>query len=430
MIRARHGGLLLAAALALVSFAAGCNAIFGIREGEPAGGGGPGGSGGAGGSGASSAGGSGGSGVVCPPEKPGTCDGAYLSDADNCCLPGRSCQGGECVDGVCLSAPHGQTVQGSEAIAVVRSGDLVLWSGGNERAIYKSDEDGDGLGTLVGGGQHDLDFVTMIAADPDPSGYVFFTDYDGGRIGRASIETGQTVILAEVPAAIVPGAEARWGRILVHGDHVYWALDFQADDGAGQLGKHIWRAPREPADPLPVAAEMVVMTTGAFGIAADDEHLYFGNSDSGTIERLAFSDIGQKDGNGDPVLGPPEVLAGGQGLIGEIAVDDGNVYWAYEGEVRYQKKDQPMSSISSVFGLDSYVWGIVSDGRDIYISTVGGGAGLRGALWRAPVGGSVAELLHQTEAFPEYNPVYNVTADCDTVYFIVQQGGHVRRLTK
>lgn len=430
MISARDGGLLLAASLALAPAIAGCNAIFGIVDGQPGASGGPGGSGASSGSA-----GSGGSSAVCPPEKPATCEEAYLADADNCCVAGRSCQGGECVDGACLSAPHGQTAQGGEAIGVVRTGDLVLWSGGWERSIYSSDEDGDGFGTLVGDAQHDFNYVTMIAADPDPSGYVFFTDYAGSRIGRASIATGQTVVLAQVPDSVVPGAEARWGRILVHGDHVYWTMDFQATDGmGGQLGKHIWRAPREPADPLPVDAEMVVMTTGAFGIAADDSHLYFGNSDgSGTVERLAFADIGLRDGSGDPVLGTPEVLADGQGLIGDVAVDGENVYWAVGSEVRHQKKDVPSGSITTIFGLDSYVWGIASDGRDVYISTVGDSSSVQGALWRRPVADNVApELLYRTEGdgVTEYKSVYTIAEDCDTVYFVVQQGGLIRRVTK
>lgn len=427
MIRARLGGLFLAASIVLLPIAAGCNAIFGIRDGQPEGGGGSAGGGGAGGTGAG--------GAVCPPVKPEECMGdAFLADGDNCCIAGRSCQGGACVDGVCQSTPHGQTAQGGESIGVVRTGDLVLWSGGWERAIYRTDVDGGGFGTLVGGAQHDLNYVTMIAADPDSDGYVFFTDYDGGRIGRASIETGQTVVLAEVPTSVVPIAKARWGRILVHGDHVYWSLDFQADDGmGGQAGKHIWRAPREPAEPLPVEAEMVVMTTGAFGIAADDDHLYFGNSDTGTVERLAFSDIGNTDGNGAPILGTPEILAQGQGTIGDVAVDEENVYWAVENQVRYQRKDLPGSSISTVFGLDSWVWGIAPDGRDIYISTVGDGSTVQGALWRAFIDRSAQpERLYQTEgdAVTSYKSVYTLAQDCDTVYFVIQQGGLVRRVTK
>lgn len=429
MLRARPGRpSVLAAALLLLS-AAGCNEVFGIRDGHPEGGGG---AGGTASTGATGAGGSGGA-SVCPPEKPAACDAAYLSDAESCCLPGRSCQGGACQDGVCLSAPHGQTAGGAEAIGIARSGDLVLWSGGLERAIYRSDTDGGGFGPLLGAAQHDFNYVTMIAADPGPGGYVFFTDYAGSRIGRVAIDGGVFTVLAQVPESEVPGAEARWGRILVHGDHVYWALDFQAQDGNGtQLGKHIWRAPREPVSP-PVEAEKVVDTTGAFGIAADDEHLYFGRSETGTIERLAFADIGQKDGNGDPVLGEAEVLAQGQGYIGDVAVDGDNVYWAKDNEVRYQNKDVANGTIHTVLGLDSYVWGVASDGRDIYASTVGDSASVQGAFWRAPVGGNgAAELLYQTEgdAVAAYKSVYSIAEDCDTVYFVVQQGGLVRRLTK
>lgn len=433
MSRARPAAFFVLVTCALGPWTAGCNALLGIREGEPEGGGAGAGAGGGATVGGTAGAGAGGSSVICPPDKPDTCDPAYLTDPDNCCLAGRSCQGGECANGVCASAFHGQTVQGGEAIGVARSGDLVVWSGGWERSILRSDTDGDGFALVLGGAQHDFNYVTMIAADPDPGGYVFFTDYAGSRIGRVSIETGAFAVLAEVPPAVVPGAEARWGRILVHGDHVYWTMDFQASNQAGeQIGKHIWRAPREP-DSFPAEAEMVVETTGAFGLAADDEHLYFGRSELGSIERLAFADIGQKDGSGNVILGPTEVLALGQGYIGHVAVDDENVYWAVSNEVRYQKKDVKNGTIQSVFGLDSYVWGVESDGRDIYITTVGDSSSVQGALWRVPVGQAVSpERLYTTESAgdPEYKSVYSLTQDCDTVYFLIPNGGKVRRVTK
>lgn len=424
MISARHGRLLfLAASLtAAAAASASCNAVLGIRDGKPGGGGGSGGTGGG----------------VCPPEKPATCEEPYLSDAESCCALGRSCQGGDCVAGVCLSAPHSQSADGNEAIGIVRVGDLVLWAGGYERAIYQTDVDGAGLAPLVGPAQHDFGYITMLAADPDPDGYVFFTDYEGSRIGRATIDGGQAVVLAQVPESVVPGARARWGRILVHGDHVYWSLDFQAQDEMGnQAGKNIWRAPREPAGQLPVDAEIVVATDGAFGIAADDYHLYFGNTNlvtgGHTIERLAWSEIGKKDDSGAPVPGVPEVLAQGSGWAGDVAVDDTRVYWAIENEVRHQKKDLPNSTVTTVSGMNSYVWGIVSDGRDIYVSTVGDGSSVQGGLWRAPAGGVAdAQLLYETQAEPiaAWNSVYSMAQDCDTVYFVVQIGGFIRRVTK
>ncbi|MBK8259719.1 MAG: hypothetical protein IPK82_44560 [Polyangiaceae bacterium] len=409
----------------------GCNAIFGIVEGLPAEGSG---GAGAGGTGSGASGGN----SQCPPFKPDTCDEAYLSDSDNCCIEGRYCQGGNCVDGVCFSAPHGQTVQKEESISVVRSGDYVIWSGGYERAVYRSDTDGDGLVTLVTSGQTDLAYVTTLAADPNPDGYVFFTDYGGPAIGRAGIENGQTVRLAEVPAAVVPNAQARWGRILVHGDYVYWSLDFQAtDENNVQVGKHIWRAPREPAEPLPVVAEMVVKTEGAFGIAADDTYLYFGHNDIpnsvSTIERLAFADVGVKDGNGDPDPSKREILATASGWVGDVAVDNSNVYWVVENYVFYQDKNLPQSLIYQFDPFESYVWGVVSDDRDVYITTAGDNSSIQGALWRAFIGRSVPpERLYTAEgdAQTPFKNLYGLTQDCDTVYFVVHEAGLVRRLTK
>ncbi|MEZ4303011.1 MAG: hypothetical protein R3B70_49260, partial [Polyangiaceae bacterium] len=344
------------------------------------------------------------------------------------------CDGGEC-----LSVEHGHSFNEGEAITIARAGDYVLWAGGWERALYRTDVDGNSFVTLVSPEQTDHKYITMIAADPDPSGYVFFTDYDGGAIGRASIETGQTVTLAKVPDAIVPGARAMWGRILVHGDFVYWALDFQAHDRmtGAQVGKHIWRAPREPQGALPVEAEMVVKTEGAFGIAGDDDYLYFGNNDpvayTYTLERVAWADLDKKDVKGDPDASTHEVLASGDNQIGDLAVDNERVFWAVMGTVRFQDKALPKSLITTLPPADTWVWGIATDSRDVYFTSVGDGSAIQGALWRMPLSGAgQLERLYTTEpdGISTFLNVFGLTEDCDTVYFAVPQGGVIRRITK
>lgn len=411
--------------------AAGCNLVFGIDEGVP---GGQGGGGGTSTMSTTSTGGSGGT-PVCPPDKPSSCEEPYLTDQDNCCAAGRSCLGGECQQGTCLTALHGQTVQKEEAISVVRSGDYLLWSGGYEKTITRTGVDGDGLKTIVSSGQTDFGYVTMLAADPGPGGYVFFTDYGGGRIGRASVETGQTVVLAELPPQLALNAASQYGTILVHGDYVYWAPDGKVTDGQGvPVNRNIWRVPREPDGILPVQVELVVDTTSAYGLAADDNYLYFGDTDLGTVERIDWLDIGDTDAGGDPILAPREVLAQGQSPIGALAVDAQYVYWAFYNEVRYMEKDLPNSTVTILDGIDTYVSGIETDGRDVYITAVGNtGDGTQGAFFRAPVGsrGPVTRLYTaEGDGAVSTREVRSLTQDCDTVYFVLQQGGLIRRLVK
>lgn len=389
MLRALKGSVLFAASLAL----AGCNLVFGIEG--PAGDG------------------------VCPPEKPGKCEEKYQSDAENCCAEGRSCQGGECVEGKCQSTPMAQSGASEEGLSIVMSGDRVMWSSGYGRSIYRTNLDGGGITTLVSYDQTDFEYITMLAVDPEGE-YVYFTDYGSHRIGRVSVEDGQPITFAEVPDSMAPGAKGGFGRILVHGEHIYWAMDFQQT----MMGSsHIWRAPRDPQGSLPVQAEMVVQNEGAFGLVGDDEYLYFGDNIKRTIERLRWEEAGQ---------GTAEVLASSQDSIGELAVDNENIYWATYHQVRYQKKDVLKGSISLLPEVDSYIWGIVSDGRDLYFSSVGDSDKVTGKLWRAPRGSGVAadNLFEPPVLGMQAKGISSLTEDCDTVYFLIKEGGLVRKMTK
>jgi hypothetical protein len=406
----------------------GCNAIFGIRDGIPAGSGG----GGAGSSTGSSAGGGTGGASVCPPVKPVECDPALLADVANCCFQGRSCQGGECVDGVCLATVLAQGGMDEEGIGMVVSGDQVMWSTGYAQSIYRSSIDGDGLVVLVGPNQTDFGYVTMLAADPDPTlGFVYFTDYDGARLGRASIQDGAPQVIAQVPAAVAPDAKAGYGRILLHGDHVYWAVDFQTT-AAGS--SHIWRAPRDPGGAGPVDAELVVMNDGAFGLVGDAEYLYFGDNAKHTVERLAWSEIGKTDAGGAPILGQPEVMASSQDSIGDVAVDDQFLYWAIYNQVMAQDKNVPGDLLAPLAEVESYVWGVVPDGRDVYFTSVGDSDKVRGALYRVPrAGGATPEKMYQPAAPAGTEMAKGISAlaeDCDTVYFLVHETGLARKTTK
>lgn len=407
----------------------GCNLVFGVEAGHLAGSGGSGAAGGVGGTGGGGAGG----GATCPPEKPAECDPGLVDDGDNCCVEGRSCGNAECVAGECQSAEIVPgPAAGKEGVSVVVAGDYLLWSTGYGQSIHRTDLDGDGVVTVVSPGALGFQSVSMLAVDPGPSPhYLFFTDADGPAIGRAGVETGSPEILAVVPDALVPGAKAGLGRILVHGDFVYWAVDFN-DKPAGSSS--IWRAPREPAGPLPVEAELVVANDGAFGLAGDAEHLYFGDTSKQSLLRLAWTEIGKKDGNGMPVPAVPEVVNSAQDSMGDVAVDDDYVYWARYNEVRAQSKDATNGLVYSIGQGNSYVWGIVADGRDVYFSTVGDSAADRGAFFRARRAESgTAALLYEPE--PPVAPatakgISAVAGSCDSVFFLVHEDGAVRKLVK
>ena len=421
-----------------------CHLVFDIQGGELAGGSGGAGANGGGGAGASGAngggangggpnggggasststsggpGGGGGTGV-CPPDKPATCEAPYLDDSDNCCAPGRSCGPGACVQGECQSwLVSGKAPAATQVMDVVVAGDVLLWSSDYGQSIVRADIDGDGGVEIVTSNwafMAGFNHFSMLAVDPEGE-HVFFTDYNGRRIGRVSVQGGAPVVAALVPEAIAPGAKAGLGRILVHEAHVYWATDHWVT-AAGASG--IWRAPRDAG--APADAERVVDIQGAFGLAADEQHLYFGDHSTGTVKRVAWPQVGLAS----PVI---ETVASNQSAVGDVAVDAKNVYWAVHEDVRYLPKNNPGGAVSAVPTLDSWVWDIVSDGRDLYITAAGNDMNIAGALYRTPIGSGAppVELFRA----PQGNEIARgVAHDCTAVYFGLQKSAQVRKLTK
>src|SRR5260370_35292333 len=60
---------------------------------------------------------------------PATCAAPYLNDRDNCCVAGRSCQGGACLNGKCQPV-FLETDTATDAQNIVATGNLLVSASG------------------------------------------------------------------------------------------------------------------------------------------------------------------------------------------------------------------------------------------------------------------------------------------------------------
>ncbi len=400
----------------------GCNAIFGVTSGQGAGGQG----------GATGGGGAGGAGT-CPPAKDATCDPMYVDDGSNCCTKGRDCGDGECVDQECTAAMivDGKILDhNGDCISITVAGDQLFWTTGGDSSIYRTDIDGEGKVMFDVPGSVPQGATTRIAADIEASpALVYFTDYYGRTVGRLPVDGGDIEAFATVPDV---GNQARYGNILVHGDFVYWAM--QRENLDANAGKDIWRAKRQPAGVAEIPAELVIANDRPLGLAADEAFLYFGNSQSNTIERIPWSALDE----GAALPATSETLATNAaqtagGDIGEMAVDDEFVYWGSEQTVWAMPKGTPGAQRTAIGPAPSWIGILLADGRDVYYSTLGG-TGTPSEVYRAPKGGvgPFPKKLFQTGLLPtnEAIQISSMAEDCDSVYVLARSECDVYRFTK
>ncbi|MGK3997563.1 hypothetical protein [Sorangium sp. So ce1024] len=411
----------LAVCAALSTAALGCNAIWGIPEGNPsaapapAGAGGAGGEGGGeGGAGAGGNGGAGGSPPACPlqpftaraPEECQAADGDidYLSDPENCCVPGRSCLGGECKDGKCTPVILTTTVPDAHlTIGIVVDGDgadgRVLWGsgyGGSVFATTKASKEAGGKTTpLVV-----LDsFVTMLARDGSS---LFITDWNSSDVLRVPLEGNVTV----PRVASAEGGARAWRPVAGNG-WVYWVTEAPQEDeapDAPDAPHRIWAARGDLTD----QAGQPVLDRDAYvgGLALDETHLYWNEMELGaqqiSVRRMA---LGQPS--------EPELVASihvGDGeRPGDITVSD-RIYWIAAGDIYAVNKD---GSGAGVLAAAGYPTSIAADSTFVYWFAAGGEQLRRvrtsGGAPEALVDGPGAQGIAQ-----DCRAIYWTTANSDT----------------
>lgn len=403
------------AVCAALSTALGCNAIWGISDGKPTaepaltGAGGAGGGEAAGGAGGAAGNGeAGGNPSACPPEPftaraPEGCHAAdgdidYLSDPENCCVPGRSCLGGACKEGKCTPVILTTTVpEEHETIGIAVEGEgagaRVLWGSGYGGTVFATEKAAGGLTEpLVV-----LDStVTMLARDGSS---LFITDWNLPDVLRVPLQGNITV----PTVATSEGASRGWQPVAGDG-WLYWVTEtFQEDDApdAPDAPHRIWAARADQSD----QTGLLVLDKDAYvgGLALDSTHLYWSEMEVGatqiSVQRMAI---------GEPSA--PELVAsirvGSGERPGDITVGD-RIYWVAAGDVYAANKDGSGAGVLAAAGYPSR---ILADSAFVYYFGAGGEQ-----LRRVRLSGGAPELLADSTY------ALGVAQDCRAIYWTTAQ---------
>jgi hypothetical protein len=373
-----------AAALLLGVMAPGCNAIFGIKSGQPGAGG-------------------------CLVARPSTCDPDLGADPENCCALNRSCQGGTCSGGECTPVQIADD-QGEEVVRVLVAGDKLVWSSGAGRRLYTLSISTPGAQKSVLGIANAADFETVASIVTDGT-YVYFNDYNGPNIGRIPLAGGPSELMVKGNPDDVFSGLNNVAQIAVAGGYVYWAAPLRG----------IYRVTTS-APSYPAPAQGVVMDMNTYAVAVDDTYLYWSSYTDSSIYRLAHA----KEGTGAPL----DPVVDNQAGVSALFVDDQSLYWSDGTTVWVADKGSRNQNVVSLYMETSASPSVIySDGRDVFWTTTAlgdmetGGGSVR----RTPkIGGDVHTFAHNTAR----NGMAGIAGTCDTIFWLDAQTLGVDKATK
>ncbi|KYF57899.1 hypothetical protein BE04_28810, partial [Sorangium cellulosum] len=278
----------------------------------------------------------------------------YLSDPENCCVPGRSCLGGACDEGRCQPVLLTSITEDHETLGVVVEGDgddaRVLWASGYGSTVFATEKAASGsTEPLVV-----LDsLVTMLARDGRS---LFITDWSASDVYRMPLDGNITV-----PTVASAEGQARFRAPVAGGGWVYWITgipqnpDQEAD--APDAPQRIWAARVDKTDQtgLPVLDR----DTYVGGLALDDTHLYWTELEPGSTESTV-----RRMPIGEPSA--PEIVASirveDDELPGNIAVSD-RIYWILGATIHAVNKD---GSGAGMLAAANYPTRILADATFVY----------------------------------------------------------------
>jgi len=318
---------------------------------------------------------------------PADCNQDLLYDNDNCCVTGRSCLGGDCVNGQCRAITLGTSPDSDEAVGIVPVGDWVVWTTGNGGQVLAVPRTGGDAVTLATIGATEDECTTHITTDGT---YVYWVDYGGGAIRRVAVDPPGTM----ETIATVPNGLGGWGRIVVRDGLVFWAMG----DSEG-----IWLA---NADGSSTSPTMIAEAPAPYGIAVDDTHVYWAengidSAPTGKIRRLARAGINTG--------GEPEDLETDEEQPGDLVIDDTHVYWLTRGGVVSRIRKDGSGGLEDLSTEEHEPKALRVD--DVFV------------YWTDPEGTRVRQVRKNGEdlrsivalddgVFPQ-----GLAQDCDTLYF-------------
>jgi hypothetical protein len=274
-----------------------------------------------------------------------------------CCHAG--CEG--TCDAACPPESIGGPAVDQEAIGVAVVGDWVVWSTGFGRSLE--------LSSVADGSRGQLalirsnGFVTKIAADET---HVYFLDYGGPSVKRASVPEGEVDVVTEVE-----GGMADFGGIAVGADHVYFAM--RSSGG-------IWRAAKDLSDQD--GAQLVANASNPYDVALDETTVYWVDDGQQQILRMPFDQIG---------MGEAGTVVYQGSSLGTLTVDPTHVYFGDDSTLGRAVKDGQDQGIETLAAEQGTVWDIAVDETHVYWTSAS-----NGELARVPLAGGDVEALAQT----------------------------------
>ncbi len=303
-------------------------------------------------------------------------DGDPTTGGESCCdatCPGACAAADQCPPMLVGSSPP----QASEAIGVATVGELVVWSTGFGRSLMLVDP-AMGVDTELAF-VSDNSFVTRIAADDT---HVYFLDHGAGHVRRASVPGGLVDLVTDVP-----GGEAGFGGIAVDDTHVYFAM---------RTSGGIYRSEKDSSSrDVP---QLVAPVANPFGVALDASYLFFIDTETAQVRRIALDEIGVDD-QGTVVVDGADLSA--------IAVDDDALYYGDGGTLRRADKlgsNQGVQTLGSGLGN---IWNIAVDDTHVYLTSSTGNAVHRGAK----------NGLSPLEDLANTSDPWGLALTCDAVYW-------------
>jgi hypothetical protein len=350
--------------------------------------------------------------TTCPSYKlPEKCETNYLNDRENCCIAGRSCQGGECIDGKCQPIVIVKMQDDTCMFGIEAVNNTLVWAAGDHKLVRTCSKDGSNIRNLSPG----KNGTTTLAINGT---HVYWIEFNGPYLNMAPIDGNEdSKIVAEAPVDYKAG----FANLTVDAKRAYWATAQYIERGEVKLATApgvFWA----PLDGSHVGATQIAggeskeEAKSPYGIAVDDTHLYWSEREGpNSIKRLALTNLDEEKA--------AVTLVKNENYPTVMAIDKERVYWLSEGKVRYYSKNDEKTGTLAHGG-----WGhnsIMVDDQYVYWLEINTEA----TLMRVPKVGGDPEIIANNQPEP-----WDMAQDCNTIYWTnrnkTERVGQIVKLAK